>query len=65
MVVAILLIALGVIVFILMCCLRNRISLASKIVEVAAIFVAKNCIVVFLPLLLFVITVLFMALWIV
>ena len=65
MVVGILLIVLGALVLVLMCCLRNRISLASKIVEVAAVFVAKNCIVVFLPLLLFFITLLFIALWVV
>jgi len=64
MAVGILAIVLGALVLILMCCLRKRLALASKIVEVSAVFVAKNCIIVFLPLLLFIVTLVFIALWV-
>lgn len=46
------------------CCLRKRLALASSIVKVSANFVSSNCGIIFLPLVLFVIMVLFIALWV-
>ena len=62
---AVLCFALALIIFIVMCCFRKRLSLASKIVEVSAVFVAENCGIVLVPFLLFIVTFLFIALWIV
>ena len=49
------LLAFAIIIFV--CCYRQRISLASKIVEVSAVFVAKNCYLVLVPLVMFAITI--------
>ena len=48
----------------LLCCFRRRIALATSIVKVAANFVSNNCGVVLLPIFLFVVTLLFIALWV-
>jgi hypothetical protein len=55
---------LAVLITIMVCCVRKRLSLASSIIKVSATFVTANCSIVFLPILLFVIMVLFVALWI-
>ena len=46
------------------CCFRKRIKLASIVVKVSAKFVNENCGILFLPLILFVIMVIFLVLWI-
>lgn len=51
-------------IILMACCFRKRLSLASSIVKVTANFVSSNCGIILLPLLLFVIMVLFIALWI-
>ena len=43
----------AVLVVIVVCCFRKRLSLAAKIIEVSAVFVAENCLIVLLPLVLF------------
>lgn len=55
---------LAFLIFLLMCCFRSRLQLASKIVEVAAVFVAGNCGIVLVPFIMFIVTILFIALWI-
>jgi solute carrier family 44 protein 1 (choline transporter-like protein)/choline transporter-like protein 2/4/5 len=57
--------ALAAIIFVVMCCLRSRIALASSVVEVSAVFVAGNCGIVLVPFLMFLVTIIFIALWIV
>lgn len=57
-------IILAVLIVVMACCFRKRLALASSIVKVSANFVSSNCGIVFLPLLLFVVMVLFIALWI-
>jgi hypothetical protein len=57
-------IILAILVTIMVCCVRKRLSLASSIIKVSANFVSSNCGIVFLPLLLFVVMVIFIALWI-
>ena len=49
---------------IFLCCCRSRISLASAIVEISAVFVSKNWSVLIVPLILFFITLLYLTLWI-
>lgn len=51
-------------ILIFFCCFKSRINLASKVIEVSAVFVAKNCYIVLIPLILFIVTLLFLALWI-
>lgn len=46
------------------CCYHRRIKLAATIVKVSARFVKENCAISFLPLILFVVMVVFMAIWI-
>jgi hypothetical protein len=46
------------------CCFRKRIELASSIVKVSAVFVAGNCGIVLVPVILFVVMVAFLTLWI-
>lgn len=55
---------LAILIIVMVCCVRKRLALASSIVKVSANFVSSNCGIVFLPLLLFVVMVLFIALWI-
>lgn len=55
---------LAILIIVLLCCFRKRIALAASIVKVAANFVSGNLGVVVLPLLLFVITLLFLTLWV-
>ena len=57
-------IAFGVLLLIAFCCFRKKIKLASVVVKVSAQFVAQNCGLLFLPLLLFVFMVIFIILWI-
>jgi hypothetical protein len=55
---------LALVIFVVFCCFRSRLGLASKIVEVAAVFVAGNCGIVLVPFIMFIVTILFVALWI-
>lgn len=55
---------LAVLIIIMVCCFRKRLSLASSIVKVSATFVSSNCFIVLLPILLFFVMILFIALWI-
>ena len=55
---------LAVIIAIAFCCYRRRIKLAATIVKVSARFVNENCAITFLPLILFIVMVIFLALWI-
>ena len=57
-------IALGVIILIAFLCYRKRVALAATIVKVSARFVSENCIVAFLPIILFIFMIIFLALWI-
>lgn len=50
-------------ILIFFCCFRSRISLASKIIELSAAFATKNCYIVLIPLVLFLVTLLFLTLW--
>jgi hypothetical protein len=54
----------ALLIFIVMCCFRSRLALASKVIEVAAVFVGENCVVILIPFIMFIVTILFMALWI-
>ena len=54
---------LAFLVFIFVCCFRNRIALASSIVEVSSVFVADKCLVVLVPVGMFILTICFFALW--
>jgi hypothetical protein len=63
-VIAIICYLLALIILIAMCCFRSRLALASKVVEVAAVFVAGNCGIVLVPFIMFIVTVIFVALWI-
>lgn len=45
------------------CCYHSRISLAAKITEVSAIFVAKNCLITLLPLVMFIVTLVWLVVW--
>ena len=49
-------------ILVFFCCFKSRIDLASKIIEVSAVFVAKNCYIVLIPLIMFIVTLLFLAL---
>lgn len=51
-------------ILVFFCCFKSRIDLASKIIEVSAVFVAKNCYIVLIPLIMFIVTLLFLALWV-
>jgi len=55
---------LALVIIVMMCCFRKRISLASSIVKISAKFVASNCGIIIIPVLLFVVMVAFIALWI-
>jgi solute carrier family 44 (choline transporter-like protein), member 1 len=55
---------LALIIFVVFCCFKSKLALASKIVEVAAVFVAGNCGIVLVPFILFIVTILFVTLWI-
>ena len=57
-------IALGVAIIVLFCCFRQRISLASSIIKVSARFVDGNLGVLVLPLILFIVMILFLAVWV-
>lgn len=59
-----LLIAFGVLIGIGLCCYRKRIRLASIIVQASARFVKENCTISFLPLVLFLILLVYLTLWI-
>ena len=54
----------AVLIIVLVCCFRKRISLATSIVKVAANFVSSNCGIIFLPVILFIITIAFLVLWV-
>ena len=56
------LLAFAIVLFV--CCYRSRISLAAKITEVAAVFVAKKCLIVLVPFLMFAVTLFFVVLWV-
>jgi hypothetical protein len=45
-------------------CIRRRLALASIVIKVAANFISNNFLIVLLPVGLFVITILYLALWI-
>lgn len=55
---------LAFIIVLIICCFKRRISLATSIVKVAANFVSKHCLIVLLPVVLFLVMVLFLAVWI-
>lgn len=55
------LLAFAILLFV--CCYRSRISLAAKITEVAAVFVGQKCLILFVPLVMFAITLGLVALW--
>ncbi len=63
-IVSILCFALAAAILVFFCCFKSRINLASKIVEVSAVFVAKNCYIVLIPLIMFLVTLAFLTLWI-
>lgn len=63
-VVSILCFAFAAAILVFFCCFKSRINLASKIVEVSAVFVAKNCYIVLIPLIMFLVTLAFLCLWI-
>lgn len=64
-VIAVIFILLGTIILFLFCCYRRRVALAATMTKVAARFVQENCMTITLPLVIFVIVLLFVALWIV
>jgi hypothetical protein len=45
-------------------CIRRRLALASIIIKVAAKFISENCLIVLLPVGLFVLTVFYLVLWV-
>ena len=51
-------------ILLLLCCFKKRISLATSIVKVAANFVQSHCLVVLLPVFLFIVTLVFLVLWV-
>lgn len=55
---------LAILIVVLVCCYRHRISLATSIVKVTANFVSSNCLLVLLPIVIFVITIAFLVLWV-
>ena len=55
---------LAFLILLLLCCFKKRIRLATSIIKVAANFVASHCMIILLPLGLFLITILFVAVWI-
>ena len=55
---------LGAALVVFLCCFRSRISLASAIVKVSSTFVASNFFILLVPLLLFFVTLFYIALWI-
>ena len=55
---------LGAALVVFLCCFRSRISLASAVVKVSSAFVTNNFYILFVPLLLFFFTLLYIALWI-
>jgi len=50
-------------VLLFVCCYRSRISLAAKITQVSSIFVAKQCLITLVPLVMFLITLAWLVLW--
>lgn len=52
------------IIILVVFCIRRRLALASIVIKVAANFISNNFLIVFLPVGLFVITILYLALWI-
>jgi len=54
----------ALLILIMVCCFRKKISLASSIIKVSSRFVTENCLIVVLPIILFVIMIFFLALWI-
>lgn len=61
----VLLIIFGLLIGVGLCCYRKRIRLASIIVQASARFVKENCSISFLPIVLFLILIGYLALWIV
>lgn len=55
---------LAFLIIIAFCCFRKRIKLAATIVKVSSRFVEENCCISILPLILFVVMVIFLVLWI-
>lgn len=64
-VLGVLLIIFGILIGVGLCCYRKRIRLASIIVQASARFVKENCTISFLPIILFLILIAYLALWIV
>lgn len=64
-IVAVVCIILGILIAIMAVCFRKRLTLASSIVKVSSRFVQENCPVMLLQFILFVVMILFVALWIV
>ena len=62
-IVAVLCFLFAFLIVLLLCCFRKRISLATSIVKVAANFVSSHCLVVVLPVFLFIVTIVFLVLW--
>jgi hypothetical protein len=54
----------AVLILVLLCCFRKRIALATSIIKVAANFIASHCLIVLLPVLLFVVTLIFLTVWV-
>ena len=55
---------LAFLIVLLVCCFRHRIALGASIIKVAAKFVSENCLIVLLPIFLFVVTIAFLVLWV-
>ena len=63
-IVAVLCFLFAFLIILLLCCFRKRISLATSIVKVAANFVSSHCLIVMLPVFLFLVTLAFLVLWV-
>ena len=63
-IVAVLCFLFAFLILLLVCCFRKRIALATSIIKVAANFVSKHCLIVLLPIVLFVVTLFFLVLWV-
>ena len=63
-IVAVLCFLFAFLILLLLCCFRKRIALATSIIKVAANFVSSHCLVVLLPIILFVVSCFFLVLWV-
>lgn len=63
-IVAVLCFLFAFLILLLLCCFRKRIALATSIVKVAAKFISEHCLIVMLPVFLFIVTLFFLVLWV-